>query len=46
MLVPLMIIGMFAQMSGLTPKTQRRVHDTAGVLAPADVDPTSGYRRY
>ena len=38
-------IGEFAQWSGLTVKALR-LYDERGILAPADVDPRSNYRRY
>jgi DNA-binding transcriptional MerR regulator len=38
-------IGELAQASGLSPATIRR-YGAAGVLAPAQVDPCSGYRFY
>lgn len=38
-------IGEFARRSGLTPKALR-LYDTLGLLPPAEVDPSSGYRRY
>lgn len=38
-------IGEFAQASGLTPKALR-LYDDLGLLAPAEVDPRSGYRSY
>lgn len=38
-------IGEFAQWSGLTVKALR-LYDERGILAPADVDPHSNYRRY
>jgi DNA-binding transcriptional MerR regulator len=41
----LMTIGRFAQLSGLTVGTLRH-YDEVGLLAPAEVDPESGYRRY
>lgn len=43
---PIMLsIGEFAQWSGLTVKALR-LYDERGILAPAEVDPHSGYRRY
>jgi DNA-binding transcriptional MerR regulator len=43
---PIMLsIGEFAQWSGLTVKALR-LYDERGILAPADVDPHSSYRRY
>jgi DNA-binding transcriptional MerR regulator len=41
----LMTIGRFAHISGLSVHTLRH-SDDIGLLAPADVDPESGYRRY
>ena len=41
----LMTIGDFARHAGLTPKALR-LYDDLGLLAPAEVDPHSGYRRY
>lgn len=41
----LMTIGDFARDAGLTPKALR-LYDDLGLLAPAEVDPHSGYRRY
>ena len=41
----LMTIGRFAQISGLTVHTLRH-YDDIGLLAPAEVDPVNGYRRY
>lgn len=38
-------IGEFAQWTGLTVKALR-LYDERGILAPAEVDPFSGYRRY
>ncbi|WP_040794020.1 MerR family transcriptional regulator [Nocardia higoensis] len=38
-------IGEFARLSNLSVKTLRYYHDI-GLLAPAEVDPGSGYRRY
>jgi DNA-binding transcriptional MerR regulator len=40
-----MTIGNFAQISGLSVHTLRH-YDDVGLLAPADVDPATGYRRY
>ena len=40
-----MTIGRFAQISGLTVHTLRH-YDDIGLLAPAEVDPANGYRRY
>ncbi|MDX6311266.1 MAG: hypothetical protein QOF44_730 [Streptomyces sp.] len=42
---PLLSIGVFARRSRLSLKALR-LYDRLGVLAPADVDPASGYRRY
>ena len=41
----LMTIGDFARESGLTPKALR-LYDDLGLVRPADVDVSSGYRRY
>ena len=41
----LLTIGDFARASGLTPKALR-LYDDLGLLRPAEVDPSSGYRRY
>ena len=41
----LVTIGDFARASGLTPKALR-LYDEMGLLAPAEVDATNGYRRY
>lgn len=41
----LMPIGVFARRTGLTTSALR-FYDDAGLLAPADVDPSSGYRYY
>jgi len=41
----LMTIGDFARASGLTPKALR-LYDELGLLRPADVDVTNGYRYY
>ncbi len=38
-------IGAFSRRSRLSPKALR-LYDERGVLAPADVDPYNGYRRY
>ena len=38
-------IGDFSRATHLTVKTLRHYHDV-GLLAPADVDPATGYRRY
>lgn len=38
-------IGDFARASGLTPKALR-LYDEMGLLLPASVDPTTGYRSY
>jgi DNA-binding transcriptional MerR regulator len=40
-----MTIGRFARISGLSVHTLRHYADV-GILAPAEVDPDSGYRRY
>jgi serine/threonine protein phosphatase PrpC len=40
-----MTIGEFAREAGLTPKALR-LYDEMGLIAPADVDPVSGYRYY
>lgn len=40
-----MTIGRFARISGLSVHTLRH-YDDVGLLAPAAVDPSSGYRRY
>ena len=42
---PLLTIGVFARRSRLSLKALR-LYDRLGVLAPADVDRDSGYRRY
>lgn len=42
---PLLSIGVFARRSRLSMKALR-LYDRRGVLAPADVDPDTGYRRY
>ena len=41
----LMTIGAFAKASRLSPKALR-LYDELGLLAPEQVDPVSGYRRY
>ena len=41
----LLTIGEFARLARLTTKALR-VYDDIGLLRPAEVDPTSGYRRY
>jgi DNA-binding transcriptional MerR regulator len=41
----LLPIGRFAHISGLSVHTLRH-YDDVGLLAPAEVDPSSGYRRY
>lgn len=41
----LLTIGAFARRSRLSPKALR-LYERLGVLVPADVDPTNGYRRY
>jgi DNA-binding transcriptional MerR regulator len=41
----LLTIGRFARISGLSVHTLRH-YDDVGILAPAEVDPGSGYRRY
>jgi DNA-binding transcriptional MerR regulator len=41
----LLTIGEFARASGLTAKALRH-YDAVGLLTPALVDPTNGYRRY
>jgi DNA-binding transcriptional MerR regulator/catechol 2,3-dioxygenase-like lactoylglutathione lyase family enzyme len=41
----LMTIGRFARISGLSVHTLRH-YDDVGLLAPAEVDPATGYRRY
>lgn len=40
-----MTIGRFARISGLSIHTLRH-YDDVGILAPAVIDPSSGYRRY
>ncbi|MBE0975558.1 MerR family DNA-binding transcriptional regulator, partial [Escherichia coli] len=42
---PLMTVGEFALATGLSVKALR-FYDERGLLAPADVDVDSGYRRY
>jgi DNA-binding transcriptional MerR regulator len=41
----LLSIGDFSKMTYLSVKALRHYHDV-GLLAPADIDPTTGYRRY
>ena len=41
----LLTIGEFSKMTYLTVKALRHYHDV-GLLVPALVDPTTGYRRY
>jgi DNA-binding transcriptional MerR regulator len=41
----LMTIGRFSRISGLSVHTLRH-YDDVGLLAPAEVDPANGYRRY
>ncbi|MDO5662243.1 MAG: MerR family transcriptional regulator [Brachybacterium sp.] len=41
----MLTIGGFAALSGLTLQALRH-YDEVGLLSPADVDPSSGYRRY
>lgn len=41
----MMTIGEFAQTTGLTVKALR-FYDEKGLLAPAETDPSTGYRRY
>ncbi len=41
----MMTIGMFARASLLSVKALRAYHES-GILVPAEIDPTSGYRRY
>lgn len=41
----LLTIGRFARLSGLSVYTLRH-YDDIGLLSPATIDPTSGYRRY
>lgn len=41
----LLSIGQFGELSRLTHKALR-LYDDVGVLTPAEVDPSSGYRRY
>lgn len=43
--VPLLSIGEFSRMTFLSVKTLRHYHET-GLLAPARIDPSSGYRYY
>jgi serine/threonine protein phosphatase PrpC/DNA-binding transcriptional MerR regulator len=43
--VGLLTIGAFARASGLSPKALR-LYDDLGLLAPAIVDPQTGYRHY
>ncbi|HEX5918341.1 MAG TPA: MerR family transcriptional regulator [Nocardioides sp.] len=45
MTTELLTIGDFARRSGLTPKALR-LYDDLGLVRPAEVDPSSGYRRY
>ena len=45
MTTELLTIGDFARESGLTPKALR-LYDDLGLVRPAEVDPSSGYRRY
>lgn len=40
-----MTIGEFAAQTGLTPRALR-LYEERGILAPASVDPATGYRRY
>ena len=42
---PLLSIGEFSRMTFLSVKTLRHYHET-GLLAPAHIDPSSGYRYY
>lgn len=42
---PVVPIGEFSRLTYLSIKTLRHYHDV-GLLAPAQVDPSSGYRRY
>jgi DNA-binding transcriptional MerR regulator/effector-binding domain-containing protein len=42
---PLLSIGEFSRMTFLSVKTLRHYHET-GLLAPARIDPSSGYRYY
>lgn len=44
-MIPLVAIGDFARMTHLSVKALRHYHDV-GLLAPATVDPSSGYRYY
>ena len=41
----LLTIGEFSKMTYLSVKALRHYHDV-GLLEPADIDPSSGYRRY
>ncbi|MGO1317175.1 MAG: MerR family transcriptional regulator, partial [Cellulomonadaceae bacterium] len=41
----LMTIGRFSSLSRLSVRMLRH-YDSHGVLVPADIDPSSGYRRY
>jgi DNA-binding transcriptional MerR regulator len=43
--VELMAIGRFAHLSGLSIHALRH-YDDVGLLAPAEIDPATGYRRY
>ena len=43
--VPLLTIGEFSRMTFLSVKTLRHYHET-GLLAPARIDASSGYRYY
>jgi DNA-binding transcriptional MerR regulator/effector-binding domain-containing protein len=43
--VPLLSIGEFSRMTFLSVKTLRHYHET-GLLAPAHIDPATGYRYY
>ena len=43
--VPLLSIGEFSRMTFLSVKTLRHYHET-GLLAPARIDASSGYRYY
>lgn len=38
-------IGDLAQLAGVTPRMLRHYHEL-GILVPAEIDPSSGYRRY
>src|SRR5579872_7527757 len=42
---PSLAIGDFSRATHLSVKTLRHYHDT-GLLAPAEIDPHTGYRRY